>query len=131
VGQSWHRREWSEDINGLFRWTGPGRESVIDFWLASGEYQLQLHFINVVGDSFWADLALVVNDQELPWHRQTNGNHGSLTVDVPANLTRKPGLFRLKIKNQIMATHHDVFQSGDLRTVGMAVKSITLAAANT
>ncbi|WP_223789714.1 hypothetical protein [Marinicella meishanensis] len=129
LGQNWHDREWSEAHQSHFRWTGPDTDTVIDFWLAPGRYRLQLHYVNVVSDDFWSDLSLSVNDHELNWALDHHQQHGTLTLDIEPHMTNESGLIRLKITNQLMARHHDVFQTDDHRMVGLAVTQITMTAA--
>lgn len=129
LGQNWHRREWSEAHHAYFRWTGPETASVIDFWVKGQHLHMQLDFINAVSEVPWSDLLITVNDHAVQWQLQRDGNQGTIQWTVEPSMTNKEGLLRLKIMNQAMARHQDVFHSTDRRRVCLAVTKITMTLA--
>jgi hypothetical protein len=126
-GQQWHRREWLDDEQGYFRWTGPGAQANIDFWLQPQDYQLRLRIINATSTELLDELQLLVNDQLLNWHSEDQGVVRVLTAQCPAKWVAPNGLFRLSLQVNDMISHRDAFGSDDDRLVGVAVHWIQLS----
>jgi len=125
-GQQWHRREFLDQQQGYFRWTGPAAQASIDFWLEPREYVLKLRIINATSTAQLDQLQLSVNGHPLSWHCADQGVVRVIEAPCPANLIAPNGLFRLGLQVNDMISHRQAFGSDDDRLVGVAVHWIQL-----
>ncbi len=127
LGDGWHRRELAQPEGTHFRWSGPGEDSHLDFWLQPGEYRLQLRVINSVDETALQRLRLTVNGQALQWRSDAQaGPVHTLTARVPADCLPSSGLCRLAMHFEPVQTHAEAFASDDQRHLGFALHWVKL-----
>ncbi len=124
LGQNWHRREQCIETDQHFRWTGPEKDSVIDFWLLPQRYLVRITYINVIDDQLFDHLGIMVNDHAVDWSVNKQGNGGMIEFITEKGMTKEQGLFRLTLKTLELPSHDSVFNSKDNRKVGIAIKQI-------
>ncbi|MFC3194875.1 hypothetical protein ACFODZ_11550 [Marinicella sediminis] len=125
-GQQWHRREFLDEEQGYFRWTGPGPVADIDFWVQPGDYQLSIRIINATSEALLDELVLAVNGQQLEWHSREQGVVRVLTATCRSSWIADNGLLRLSLTCADMCSHREAFGTDDERLVGVAVHWIQL-----
>ncbi len=121
LGSQWHRRELMQPENEYFRWTGPGPDASIDFWLQPKNYQLQIRIINATSVELLNELQVKVNGHELAWQSVDDGVVRVLHMCCPAAFIKTNGLVRLSLHCNDMNSHQLAFDSDDERLVGVAV----------
>ncbi|WP_223789715.1 hypothetical protein [Marinicella meishanensis] len=129
LGGQWHRREWNALNKSYFRWTGPGEESFIDFWVQAKNYQLEISVVDAISIELLNGLTISVNDQPLVITHQGSGKSRTITATTEASMVNANGLFRLQFKATGLGMHHQHFGSEDSRLVGFAVDRVTLRSA--
>ncbi len=126
LGQNWHQREWLEIEGIYFRWTGPEAITSIDFWLSAGDYAVCIEFINVSDVKLLKQLGVAVNGHAVKVSVSNNGNVGGIMFGCKKEHCQANGLLRIQMTTGPLSSHDAVFNSGDSRKVGFAVKSITI-----
>ncbi|KAA3646890.1 MAG: hypothetical protein DWP95_03375 [Proteobacteria bacterium] len=126
LGQNWHRREWLDQEQAYFRWSGPATVSSLDFWLEPYDYSIEITIINALSDSFLDDLTVQVNGHTVAWSSDDVGVVRTLRLICPKNSLRDNGLLRLSFECADVLPHAEAFASDDLRKVGFALKNIVI-----
>lgn len=128
-GWGWYERE--SDVNGYWRWTGPGPVAVAYARVTTGRPRLLRIRTWDFGDSRAARLArLDVNGQQLA-HRSVAVAHGTLLEAlVPSHLFQNHGLARIEIEVDAVRIPAELdSQSADKRPLRLAVSGIELTPA--
>ncbi len=120
-GSQWHRREIMQPENEFFRWTGPGHQAFLDFWVTPEDYQLSIRIINTTDETVLDNIKITINDKTVPWQTQDQGVVRVLELVCPKELIQDNGLLRLGIECEQMISHSEAFDSDDERLVGIAV----------
>lgn len=128
LGGQWHRREWNAFDKSYFRWTGPGEQSFIDFWLQRKDYQISISVVDAISTDLLNQLVIEVNDQAVSVAHQGTGKSRTITCHCPAAMIQDNGLLRLQFKSTGLAVHKQHFSSDDSRVVGFAVDRVTIKA---
>lgn len=125
-GQNWHRREWINQEQGYFRWSGPQVTSHLDFWLKPENYTLHIDIINALTEDFLNELVVTLNDRPADWHSDDKGVVRRLHLDCPQAVIKENGLLRIGFISPEMMSHAEAFGSDDHRQVGFALKKIVI-----
>ena len=121
LGSQWHRRELMQPESEYFRWTGPGANASIDFWLKPADYELIVRVINATDVAVLDALKLTINQQPLNWHTVDEGVVRILRAPVEKGAIGADGLARIGFHCGTMVSHQQAFGSNDERQVGVAV----------
>jgi hypothetical protein len=124
LGGQWHRREWNALNKSYFRWTGPGEESFIDFWVETKDYQLEISVVDAISVGLLNGLTMAVNGQALNIEHHGTGKSRTITAQCAASTIQANGLLRLQFKASGLGKHHQHFGSEDGRLVGFAVDQV-------
>ncbi|WP_395377334.1 hypothetical protein [Marinicella sp. W31] len=126
-GTGWHRRELAQPENNYFRWSGPGKESFLDFWLQPDVYDLQLRIINALDSALLDDLIMTANGLSLEWHSHDRGVVRVIQAQIASEQLSSNGLLRLGFKVKRSVSHAEAFQSNDERQVSFALHWIKIS----
>ncbi len=121
LGSQWHRREMMQPEKQFFRWTGPGTNSTLDFWLKPQVYEIKIRIINAISIDMLNGLVIKLNGQTLKWQKEGQDVVRVLTMHCSADSIQKNGLARISLHTQGVETHALAFNSDDQRLVGIAV----------
>ncbi len=120
IGDQWHQREWNDEAQSWFRWSGPSSVSFIDFWLISKDFQLTVILLKSPKSE---QLRLVANGTELKFVTTHNEKQWTLKASINRGMIRANGLLRLEFDVQTTVS----YQSGnDEINVGVALKQISI-----
>ncbi len=126
LGNQWHRREWDALHKKYFRWTGPGNQSYLDFWVASQNYEIKVQVIDAIDTVVLDKLKVYVNDHEVAVNAQEKNKKRLLIIDCPESHIAKNGLLRLQFHCEQVKQHKVIFGADDSRLVGLAIESIVI-----
>lgn len=129
-GSQWHRRELMYPEKEYFRWTGPGHQAHIDFWVESVDYQIAIRIINGTSEGCIDSLKLSINGHVVEWQSPDKGVVRILELTCTKAMIQENGLLRLGIECSEMSSHQQAFNSDDERVVGVAVHWIQFSHAN-
>jgi hypothetical protein len=123
----WHRRELTQPETTYFRWTN-NKQSVIDFWTESKDYQLTIRIINAVSLEHLNQLDIHINNISIPYeYDQNQGVVRIITAHVTQSMI-KNNLLRIQFIQPETLCHKDIFDSDDNRNLGIAVNWIKITA---
>lgn len=126
LGQNWHRREWINQKQGYFRWSGPGLASSLDFWLTPQDYSLHIEIINALSEDFLNRLVITLNGRRIDWSSDDKGVVRRLQLNCPQALIKENGLLRIGFISPEVLSHAEAFGSDDQRQVAFALKKIVI-----
>ncbi len=127
-GSGWMQREL-EPGRGFRRWTGPGRESLLDLPLAPGQnYRLKLQIVDRMDPNQLHELALSLNDRPLELHWADCESPWECSTVIPATALHVTGpqVLKIRIGNTIRkpAPHAEGIQHNTNRNLGIAISGI-------
>ncbi|MGJ8664161.1 MAG: hypothetical protein ACSHWU_10930 [Marinicella sp.] len=126
LGCNWHRREWNPKHDLYFRWTGPAKETAIDFWLQPTTYQIKIYFINIIDLKLFETLSIRINDVVIDWSVSELKSIGIIEFSCHEGLVKENGLLRISMTTEELISHDRVFNSKDKRKVGLAINKIEI-----
>ena len=125
-GSGWHRRELAQPENTHFRWSGPGTQAFLDFWLQPGDYQLQMRIINALDSDVLNTLEITANAEAVSWQSVDSGVVRVLEANIDADCLQDNGLLRLGFNAKRVQSHAEAFNSDDERQVSFALHWIKI-----
>lgn len=126
LGSQWHRREWSEVDKKYFRWSGPGLNASIDFWLQPAKYEVSVKLVDSVNVQSIDELKMSANGHKVDIKKKGRGQSGTLFFEVNKGHFTNKGLLRMVFHCVEVKAHSDVFGFDDSRLVGVAMSGITI-----
>ncbi|MGJ8664162.1 MAG: hypothetical protein ACSHWU_10935, partial [Marinicella sp.] len=126
LGSQWHRREWNPISKTYFRWSGPGENSFLDFWMQPNHYNITVNIVDAVKPEFLKEIKVTINNSEVDIVNKGQGKSRQLVFECHRSLIKNNGLLRLGFNYQGNDSHKVYFSSDDNRRVGFALSSVSI-----
>jgi hypothetical protein len=127
AGSGWHTRE-GMDREAIFRWTGPGTVSTLDFYLSRDQdLILECRMINMITLEVLSSLTLQVNEHPVPWFTLYHEDTTTLIQAIlPQSILISDTPFtRLTLQVNLTTSPNQIDgDNPDTRRVGLAIDLI-------
>lgn len=120
IGDQWHQREWCNERQDWFRWSGPRSKSFLDFWLVPKDYQLTVELVTFPQSDH---LSLLANGNELKYVMSRNNVNWVIKAQVRRGMIRANGLLRLEFDVQ---NTNSIKSGNDEIAVGLGLEKISI-----